>query len=256
MSHCGPRIRARLCSVVACAAYAVMGVPRIGWSAESVILDVRGYAQEAEQWCWAASGQTVMEFLAPELKGEVCQCRQAELRLSGVKCCSSGDSCTPLGSLDPLCRDPGWPEFGKYGFDVRTTCDPIPESDWDQCEGEALTWRQLTDEIRSGRAVIFSQRPSDQRREVAVGHSMIAFGYNTTVEQGVEKRWVLVFDPKRICRSSCDRREPPCCRGDASWFSYDEYRKQEGHSHWIDFYGIRNKARNSSADRSNGPSPR
>src|SRR5207249_3293469 len=119
------------------------------WSAQPVVLDVRGYAQETEQWCWAASGQAVMEFLAPELKSALCQCRQAELRLSGVKCCSPGNSCTPFGSLDSLCREPGWPDFRRYGFDFRTTCDPVPESDWDQCESEALSWQQLTDEIRS-----------------------------------------------------------------------------------------------------------
>jgi hypothetical protein len=256
MSYRLARTRVRLCSVIAWISCVVIGYPGIAWSADPVILDIRGYAQEAEQWCWAASGQAVMEFLAPELKSEVCQCRQAELRASGLKCCSVADSCIPLGSLDPLCRDAGWPAFGKYGFEFRTTCDATPESDWDQCDGEALTWQQLTDEIRSGRPVVFSQRPSDQRREVAVGHSMIAFGYTTIMEQGLEKRWVLVFDPKRICRSSCDRREPPCCRGDASWFSYDEYRRQHGHSHWIDFYGIKRKPSSGSADRSNSPSPR
>jgi hypothetical protein len=255
MSHRRARTRACICLRIAWISCMAIGSPGIGWSAESVILDVRGYAQEAEQWCWAASGQAVMEFLAPELKNEVCQCRQAELRLSGLKCCSSGTLCTPLGSLDPLCRDPGWPDFGRYGFEFRTTCDPIPESDWAQCESEALTWQQLTDEIRSGRPVVLTQRPSDQRRDVTVGHSMIAFGYTTTVKEGLQKRWVLVFDPKRICRSSCDRSEPPCCRGDASWLSYDEYRAQHGYSHWVDFYGIARR-HDGHADRSNSPSSR
>ena len=256
MSHRRTHLRARPLSRIAWIGWIVFGLPAIAWSAEPVILDVRGYAQEAEQWCWAASGQAVMEFLAPELRTEVCQCRQAELRLSGLKCCSPGDSCTQLGDADPLCRDPGWPDFRRYGFDFRTTCDPVPQSDWDRCEGKPLGWEQLTGEIRSGRPVVFSQRPSGQRPEVALGHSMIAFGFTATVEQGMEKRWVLVFDPKRICRSTCDWREPPCCRGDASWISYDEYRTQHGYSHWIDFYGIRRNLGSGSTDRSNGPSPR
>src|SRR5439155_2399200 len=81
MSHRRTRTRACLRLRIAWISCMAIGSPGIAWSAEPVILDVRGYAQETEQWCWAASGQAVMGFLAPELKGEVCQCRQAELRL-------------------------------------------------------------------------------------------------------------------------------------------------------------------------------
>jgi hypothetical protein len=242
---------------VAWAAFAVcLGFPKIISPADAVILDVRGYAQEAEQWCWAASGQAVIEFLAPELKSQACQCRQAEIRLTGLKCCAAANSCTPRYPLDPLCAEPGWPEFGSYNLDFQTTCDPLPESDWHRCVGEPLTWPKLTNEIRSGRPVLFAQRPRDQSSEAAIGHSMIAFGYTTTMAQGQQNRWVLVFDPKRVCRSSCVRPGPPCCHGDSWWLSYEEYRTPGAYSHWIDFYGIRKKRAKDSADRSSGPSPR
>jgi hypothetical protein len=232
-----------------------LSFPAMVWSADAVILDVRGYAQEAEQWCWAASGQAVMEFLDPELTNQVCQCHQAELRLAGLKCCASANSCAPMDPLDPLCRDPGWPDFGRFGFDFRTTCNPLPESDWHQCVGEPLTWGELRHEIGSARPVVFSQRPADQPREVALGHAMIAFGYMTTTAQAGEKRWVLVFDPKSVCRNSCERTDPPCCRGDASWFSYDDYRETEGFSHWNDFFGLRRKTSSKSVSRSSRPPP-
>jgi hypothetical protein len=254
MPHCRTRIRTRLPSQIAWISCVALGFPGVLWSVEPVILDVRGYAQEAEQWCWAASGQSVMEFLAPELKSQACQCRQAELRVTGLKCCAVANSCAPLHPLDPHCTGPGWPDFRGYGFEFQTTCDPLLETEWDRCAGEPLTWQKLTDEIRSGRPVLFSERPTGQWREV--GHSMIAFGYTTTMEEGREKRWILVFDPKRVCRESCVRPGPPCCHGDAWWLSYDEYRTQGGYSHWIDFYGIRKKPRSSAAHRSNSPSPR
>jgi hypothetical protein len=221
---------------------AALGIPRTLTSADAVILDLRGYAQEAEQWCWAATGQAVMGFLAPDLQSQVCQCRQAELQQTGITCCAPGSSCIPSDALDPRCNGPGWPDFGGYGFDFRTTCSPLPESEWEQCASDPLSWEELTHEIGAGRPVVFSHRPTSGPREGVVGHAMVAFGYATSREPAEDQRWVLMFDPKRVCRSSCKRTDPPCCEGDAWWIPYEDYRAPAGFSHWIDFFGIRRQS--------------
>lgn len=118
---------------------------------EQVVLALRGQAQEAAQWCWAAGSQSVLHFLAPELGAEVCQCRQVEARSPGLRCCASPDSCAPAQPLNADCRDLGWPDLRRYGFDFETTCDPLPQSRWESCRGRPLGWDALVAELRSGR---------------------------------------------------------------------------------------------------------
>jgi hypothetical protein len=232
-----------------------ISIPQTLPAAETVVLDLRGYAQEAEAWCWAASSQAVMEFLSPQLKGRVCQCRQAEARSPGLKCCLSEDSCVPASPLDSLCRAPGWPRLETYGFEFRTTCDPLPEAAWDECAGEPLTWQALVSEVSAGRPVLTAHRPRNPRLD-PLGHTTVVLGTATTSEYPKEQHWVLVFDPKRVCRDSCERADPPCCQGDASWIPYGEYRAPEGYSHWIDLYGIKINPPKGSASRSDHPSPK
>lgn len=65
--------------------------------------------QETSMWCWAASGEMVMDFLGTN----VSQCDEANKRFSRTDCCNSP---TPNA-----CINGGWPEFGKYGFTFKTT---------------------------------------------------------------------------------------------------------------------------------------
>jgi hypothetical protein len=125
--------------------------------------------QEAGYWCWAASGQMVMEFLGRN----VSQCEQAENRFGRADCCR--DCCPlPTGSL---CNAGGLPEFCKYDFTFQKTCDA------------ALTWDQVRTEIAINRKPFaFSWHYRGGR-----GHMMVAYGY--TIQD--DERLVLVNDPQQ-----------------------------------------------------------
>ena len=69
------------------------------------------HAQQTNMWCWAASGQMVMEFLGVN----VTQCDEANKRFSHTDCCNTP---TPED-----CVNGGWPEFDKYGFTFQKTSD-------------------------------------------------------------------------------------------------------------------------------------
>jgi len=205
---------------------------------EQVVLALRGQAQEAAQWCWAAGSQSVMHFLAPELGAEVCQCRQAEDRAPGTRCCASPDSCAPAQPLSADCRDLGWPDLRRYGFDFETTCDPLPQSRWESCRGGPLGWEALVAELRSGRPVLRAYRRG-QEADSGVGHLVVIFGYRTAFRGREERRFVLVFDPRRVCRETCSQLDQPCCHADARWTPYDESLAGPDYSHWVDIFGIR-----------------
>jgi len=89
----------------------------------SKTLEVNLHAQQVDQWCWAASGQMIMEFL----KHDVSQCVQAQNRLGLSTCCAS--------PIPKVCNKPGWPEFAKYNFDFKRTTDT------------ALSWDTLKEQI-------------------------------------------------------------------------------------------------------------
>ncbi len=62
-------------------------------------------------WCWAASGEMIMDFLGPN----VTQCDQANKRFGRTDCCNS--------PVPGACVIGGWPEFAKYDYDFKTTSD-------------------------------------------------------------------------------------------------------------------------------------
>ena len=69
------------------------------------------HAQQTSMWCWAASGQMVMEFLGVS----VTQCDEANKRFGLNDCCNS--------PAPNHCVNGGWPEFDKYGFTFQKTSD-------------------------------------------------------------------------------------------------------------------------------------
>src|SRR5580704_153616 len=79
--------------------------------------------QETPMWCWAASGQMVMETLGRNVP----QCDQANNRFGHSDCCNHP---TPVP-----CVEGGWPEFSKYGFSSSVT------------NSAPLTWSQIVDQI-------------------------------------------------------------------------------------------------------------
>jgi hypothetical protein len=189
-------------------------------------------AGRANNWCWAASGQMIMELLGREPQ-TVCQCRQAEQVLGVKGCCVTPSSCLPADELPARCDRPRWPAFVErpdaYGFDYKTTCDALAQRQDDEaCADKPLGWTELTAEICAGRPVIASLRP----RGSATGHTVVVKGFSTRPQ-----RRVLVLDPSRLCPSGRD------CEGELDegfWLSYEEYAAGwDGRVHWVDFYGIR-----------------
>ena len=186
----------------------------------------------ASNWCWAASGQMIMELLGEEPK-KACQCRQAEQVLGVKGCCVTPSSCVPADDLPPRCDKPRWPAFvespDRYTFRYATTCDALPNRQNDEaCASRPLDWTALTAEICAGRPVIASFRSRGSAR----GHTIVVKGFSSR-----PYRRVLVVDPARVCPADRD------CEGELDegfWLSYDEYvAGWDGMVHWVDFYGIR-----------------
>lgn len=191
-------------------------------------------AGRANNWCWAASGQMIMELLGEQPK-KACQCRQAEQVLGVKGCCVTPSSCLPADELPARCDRPRWPAFverpDRYDFDYKTTCDGLEKrQNDDACEAKPLGWRELTAEICAGRPVIAALRA----RGSAIGHVVVVKGFSTRPQ-----RRVLVVDPRRLCPAGRD------CEGELDegfWLSYEEYAAGwDGMLHWVDFFGIRRR---------------
>jgi len=200
----------------------------------------------AHNWCWAASGQMLLELLGEE-PAEACQCRQVEAILGVEGCCSRPGSCLPAAPVPPRCDEPRWPAFvespGRFPLAYRTTCDGLPgRFEDDGCAAMPLGWYELTAEICRGRPVVAALRP----RGSGIGHLVVVKGFSTH-----PRPRVLVVDPARLCPPDRD------CEGELDegfWLSYEEYAAGWGGLvHWVDFYGIRNgRAENLEVRPSNG----
>lgn len=170
-------------------------------------LPVASHPQETGMWCWAASGQMVMDFLG----SNVAQCTQANNRFGRTDC--PCNQCGPNPVANPPCVFGGWPEFQRYGFTFQRT------------NNTALSWDDLRAEI--------SQSPMCGARPIAFswhwngggGHMMVATGFVTV--GGVN--YVSILDPWAPCQ------------GNVRVITYDAYVGGAGYTytHWDDFYGIR-----------------
>ncbi len=115
----------------------------------SNILNVKLFPQLTNMWCWAASGQMMMDYLGKNVD----QCTQANQRFGLTTCCN-----TPTPSD---CVKGGWPNFPNWGFSVDTTT-------W----GTALSFSQLKQQIDNNQPVGFSWGWTG-----GGGHMMVARGY-------------------------------------------------------------------------------
>ena len=137
-------------SLLAAAAWAALGLLAGTAAGQSKTLSVPLHPQETHLWCWAASGQMVMEFFGVNIS----QCTQANDRLGLTNCCS-----------DPApipCVKGGWPEFDRYGFTFDTTSNA------------PLTLAELQAQIDADRPVAFSWKKKKDK-----GHMMVLHGYET-----------------------------------------------------------------------------
>lgn len=156
--------------------------------------------QQTSMWCWAASGQMVMEYL--DASKAPAQCVQANKRFGRGDCCNSP---TPAG-----CVQGGWPEFSKYGFTYNTTSwAPLSQND-------------LRAEVLGGRPVAFSWHWNG-----GGGHMMVAHGYQDADTSAGTPEMVEVSDPWA----------PNV--GDHRWITYTAYVSGSGYTHWNDYYNVR-----------------
>lgn len=158
--------------------------------------------QHASMWCWAASGQMLMEYLGKSIS----QCAQANSQFNRNDCCSSP---TPNE-----CNFGGWPQLQKYGVSFKTTSD------------NALPWNTVKDQLA----------PKVAAKECASapfaftwhwldggGHMMVATGYKTVNGQN----YLLVNNPLEVDK------------GSLQIVLYDEYVAGDDHTHWNDYYDIK-----------------
>ncbi len=177
-------------------------------------LPVTLHPQETQNWCWAASGQMVMDYLGHD----IAQCTQANNRFGRTDCCNI-DLCpspTEPVTLNAAgncigCVCGGWPEFNKYNFSFKKTSNA------------ALSWDKLREEISNEQYC--KKRPFcfTWHWPGGGGHMMVAKGYVTLAGTN----YVVVLDPW------------PPCDGDEYIITYDYYVASPGHhTHWDDYYNI------------------
>jgi hypothetical protein len=107
--------------------------------------------QETSMWCWAASGEMVMEFLGVAIQ----QGDEANKRFGRTDCLNS-----PVPSA---CVQGGWPEFDKYGFKFQRTSNT------------PLSWDAVKSQIYCGKKPFaFSWHWTG-----GGGHMMVVTGYAT-----------------------------------------------------------------------------
>jgi hypothetical protein len=113
--------------------------------------------QATTQWCWAASGQMVMEYLGTN----VSQCDQANARFPAANntCCGAPTS--------RVCNRPQVADYHKWGFNFQKT------------NNAALSKKQVMNEIDNNRPFTFTwYSPTGQW-----SHTMVAIGYTTESDQ-------------------------------------------------------------------------
>jgi hypothetical protein len=182
-----------------------------------VSLNVPLRGQETSNWCWAASGQMIMDYLGYHVAQsyDVAQCTQANNEFGLTYCCTIALCPTPAApQYDAFgncigCACPGWPEFDKYGFDFQVTNWWTP-----------LSWDQLSNQINClNKPVAFSWAWVG-----GGGHMMVARGLRI-LPDGTQ--WVQINDPWAPCN------------GDIRFITYSVYDQlTNNYRHLRDYYDI------------------
>jgi len=144
---------------------------------EMQILSLSNIPQETGQWCWAASGQMIMQYVG---NVTVPQCVQANDRLTRSDCCNMP---TPVP-----CIEPNWPDFARYDFTSALSSN-------------ALRWKALKRQIATGGSCRgrpfafvwrwYAMQPDGTWALDDTAHMMVATGYRTVGT----RRFVYVQDP-------------------------------------------------------------
>ncbi len=162
------------------------------------VLDVNLYAQQTSMWCWAASGEMIMNYLG----NNVAQCTQANNRFGRNDCCNNFQNCV-IG---------GWPQFDRYNFNSLSAGRDDP-----------LTFQQLKTEFDNSRPVGFTWYWIN-----GGGHYMVARG---VYQNDNGEQFVHINDPWPW---NADKNNG----GDARLISYAEYCAAADHGTWQNDYDI------------------
>lgn len=119
-------------------------------------------SQECDSWCWAASGQMIMNYPL----GSVTQCDEANKRLNRKDCCSQP---TPGD-----CDKGGFPQPNRYNFNF---C---------QTHNKELQWDELKKQIGCKK-----QPFAFSWHKGGGGHMMVAIGYSTNNTS----RYLEIYNP-------------------------------------------------------------
>lgn len=169
--------------------------------------------QETSEWCWAASGQMIMNYRGPV---NVPQCYEANQLFSRTDCCTSP---TPNA-----CINPGWPQFALWHFNSNATA-------W----GTPLTWAQVQAQINGDKPFMFSWAWNG-----GGAHAMVANGYRDITFLGINTHWVVVNNPwPPEGRFVAGNASGPF-GGDLEIITYAEFVGGAGynHTHGADVYDV------------------
>jgi hypothetical protein len=188
-----------------------------GVAAQLRILPVNLEWQKTDEWCWASSGQMIMNYIGPQY---VPQCYEANQEFGRKDCCACP---TP-----DQCVNPGWPQFSTWNFNSTETPN-----------GVALTWPQLEGQINGNKPFAFAWAWNG-----GGGHMMVARGYFRLEFIGIDLKWVLVnnpWPPTSRCAVGSNAAGP--FGGDIEFDDYSEFVGGPGfdHTHMADIYDISHK---------------
>jgi hypothetical protein len=128
--------------------------------------------QQQDEWCWAASGQMIMNYLG----ASVSQCDEANQLGGRSDCCNSP---TPAA-----CDFPGWPQFANYGFSSASVNDALSWND---------LWTQF-DSHRSPVAFSWDWTGGGAHMMVAIGCKVVAGQQYVTINNPLAVNWGGQYD--------------------------------------------------------------
>ncbi|MBV9123045.1 MAG: C39 family peptidase [Planctomycetes bacterium] len=172
------------------------------------------HPQEHDNWCWAASGQMVMEYLGDPSK-DYTQCAQVDKKLNKQGACSppTGD---PFQQWRQIYDVTGWPQFDQFGFTAKST-ESRPD--------KFLSWQEIKQQIQSKRPFCFTIEWLQLG-----GHMVVVRGYRVSGGD----REVLIYDPypPKIGRDDIHIPYEIFCDNPEGLSGYAPYH------HWRDYYDI------------------
>ena len=186
---------------------------------DSYKLDVPYFCQQNDALCWAACGQTIMNYLGHNVD-QCAQVDDANKRSNRIT-----DCCHNLGEAD--CAVGGWPHFEDFGFTVSSN-------------QTAMSWDKVREQIYGKRKpfawswCFVPCKPDDLEHNI--GHMFVVYGYDTTTN-GLRR--LLVYNTEPAC-SNTSSATP-----NTLTFPYDQYANgqpdasgQLQNVHWLDLYDI------------------